>query len=143
MSTNDASWRSRAACLDVDPELFFPAAEAGEVYEAQVAEAKAVCATCPVRARCLAEALVSIPDGVAGGLSEGERRDLSAARRHSSRGLVADAVAVERARYGRSAAVSLVEAGRSVQVVADLIGVSDRTVARWVADRCRVTGGAA
>ena len=52
-------WRERAACRSVDPELFFPAAEAGPVYAAQVAAAKRVCAGCPVRAACLAEALAA------------------------------------------------------------------------------------
>lgn len=69
-------WRSRAACLDVDPELFFPVATDGPVYDAQVTAAKAVCARCPVVAECLAEALARIPDGIAGGLTEVERRAL-------------------------------------------------------------------
>ena len=70
-------WRSRAACLDVDPETFFPVAESGPVHDAQVAAAKQVCARCPVVAECLAEAMVRIPDGIAGGLTEVERRALS------------------------------------------------------------------
>ncbi len=69
-------WRTRAACLGVDPELFFPVAEAGPVYDAQIVAAKAVCARCPVRPECLAEALVRIPYGIAGGLTEDERRAL-------------------------------------------------------------------
>ncbi len=51
-------WRHRAGCRDVDPELFFPAAESGPVFDAQVAEAKAVCASCPVRTECLGFALL-------------------------------------------------------------------------------------
>lgn len=75
-------WRTRAACRPgsgVDPELFFPVATdtAGPVYDAQVAAAKAVCARCPVVAECLAEALAGIPDGIAGGLTEVERRALT------------------------------------------------------------------
>ena len=69
-------WRERAACRDVQPETFFPAAEAGPVRDAQVAAAKAVCARCPVRAECLTEALLRIPHGIAGGLTEHERRRL-------------------------------------------------------------------
>ena len=40
-------WRDRAACLDVDPELFFPIGNTGPAL-AQIDEAKAVCRTCPV-----------------------------------------------------------------------------------------------
>jgi hypothetical protein len=70
------AWRDRAACRDVDPERFFPAAEDGPGLRAQVAAAKAICARCPVRAECLAEALARIPFGIAGGLTEHERRQL-------------------------------------------------------------------
>jgi WhiB family transcriptional regulator, redox-sensing transcriptional regulator len=40
-------WRHRAACLEEDPELFFPIGETGPARE-QIAEAKAVCVGCPV-----------------------------------------------------------------------------------------------
>ncbi len=76
------AWRDRAACRDVDPELFYPAAEDGPSLRAQVTAAKAVCAGCPVRVECLAEALARIPYGVAGGLTEHERRQLR--RTHSA-----------------------------------------------------------
>ena len=69
-------WRQLAACRDADPELFFPSAEDGPIHDAQVAEAKAVCSRCPVRPACLTEALERMPYGVAGGLSEQERRQL-------------------------------------------------------------------
>lgn len=69
-------WVERALCRYVDPELFFPTAESGPVYEAQVAEAKAVCARCPVRAECLDWALGELPYGIAGGLTEDERAAL-------------------------------------------------------------------
>lgn len=39
-------WRARAACRELDPELFYP--ERGE----SLAAAKAVCADCPVVAAC-------------------------------------------------------------------------------------------
>jgi hypothetical protein len=65
-------WRFRAACLAVDPDLFFPAL--GE----STAGAKAVCAACPVQEACLRFAL-SVPasldlHGVIGGLSVKERQ---------------------------------------------------------------------
>jgi WhiB family transcriptional regulator, redox-sensing transcriptional regulator len=66
-------WQARAVCRDVDPELFFPSAEAGPAYARQVAAGKAVCARCPVRAECLAWALERLPYGIAGGLTERER----------------------------------------------------------------------
>ena len=82
-------WRARAACRGVDPELFFPAAERGPVRAVQVAAAKAVCAGCPVRAECLDEALARIPYGIAGGLTEDERRDLARRSRPVAAGAVA------------------------------------------------------
>jgi WhiB family redox-sensing transcriptional regulator len=74
-----SEWRERAACRDVDPELFLPIGH-GPAAEAQIAEAKAVCARCPVVQECLAWALETGQDaGVWGGLTEDERREL---RRH-------------------------------------------------------------
>lgn len=67
-------WRSRAACLAADPELFFPVGTTALAAE-QAMEAKAVCADCPVRRECLDWALVTKQDhGVWGGLDEFERR---------------------------------------------------------------------
>ena len=69
-------WRSQAACLTVDPELFFPVGNTGPAI-AQIAEAKAVCARCEVVDTCLKWALENGQDaGVWGGMSEDERRSL-------------------------------------------------------------------
>jgi WhiB family redox-sensing transcriptional regulator len=69
-------WRNRAACLDEDPELFFPIRNTGPAI-LQIEEAKAVCRRCDVREQCLAWALEAGQDhGVWGGLSEDERRAL-------------------------------------------------------------------
>ena len=38
-------WRSRAACLDKDPELFFPVGNTGPAL-LQIEEAKTVCRSC-------------------------------------------------------------------------------------------------
>lgn len=74
-------WRHRAVCRDMDPELFFPVGNSGPAM-AQTANAKAVCADCPVATECLDWALESGQDaGVWGGLSEDERR----ARKRSAR----------------------------------------------------------
>jgi len=69
-------WRHRAACLDEDPELFFPIGNTGPAIM-QIEEAKQVCRRCDVREQCLAWALEAGQDhGVWGGLSEDERRAL-------------------------------------------------------------------
>lgn len=76
-------WRDRAACRDVDPELFFPATDIGPLCRQQINRAKAVCARCPVQAECLSFALRNLSDGVAGGLTASERCQVrsSASRR--------------------------------------------------------------
>src|SRR5690606_13146858 len=69
-------WRDRAACLDEDPELFFPIGNTGPALQ-QIEDAKAICRTCPVIDTCLKWALETGQDaGVWGGLSEDERRAL-------------------------------------------------------------------
>jgi WhiB family transcriptional regulator, redox-sensing transcriptional regulator len=69
-------WWHRAACRDEDPELFFPVSEMGPGAR-QVAQAKAVCARCPVRSECLTYALDNgLDHGIFGGTTEGERRTL-------------------------------------------------------------------
>lgn len=69
-------WRQQAACLQEDPEMFFPVGDSGPAL-AHVEEAKAVCQQCPVIDKCLTWALESGEDaGVWGGRSERERRTL-------------------------------------------------------------------
>ena len=74
MSASDEAdgWRSRGACLSADPDLFFPISPGG-ASQRQVRRAKAVCATCPVQAECLAFAVETRQaHGVWGGLGEEE-----------------------------------------------------------------------
>ena len=67
-------WRSRAACLDKDPELFFPVGNTGPAL-LQIEEAKAVCRSCEVIDVCLKWAIeTGQGSGVWGGTSEDERR---------------------------------------------------------------------
>lgn len=74
-------WRSKAACLTVDPELFFPIGNTAPAL-AQAERAKAVCATCEVADMCLKWALDNNQDcGVWGGFSEDERRQMRRANR--------------------------------------------------------------
>ncbi|MGH8909034.1 MAG: WhiB family transcriptional regulator [Egibacteraceae bacterium] len=76
-------WRDRAACLDEDPELFFPIGTTGTALE-QADRAKQVCAVCPVKAICLEWALYTRePHGVWGGMGEDERRGLRRARQRA------------------------------------------------------------
>lgn len=75
-------WRHRAACRDVDPELFFPIGNTGPAI-LQIEEAKQVCRRCDVSDACLRWALESGQDsGVWGGMGEDERRTL---KRRASR----------------------------------------------------------
>ena len=75
-------WRERSACLDEDPELFFPVGNSGPAV-LRIEEAKTVCRRCPVMEQCRQWALETGQDhGVWGGLSEEERR---AARRRANR----------------------------------------------------------
>lgn len=70
------AWQRDAACLGVDPDLFYPAR--GE----STAEARAVCGECPVRDECLEYALANCETfGVWGGLGERDRRSLRRARK--------------------------------------------------------------
>ena len=70
------TWRNRAACLDADPELFFPTGSTGPAL-VQIEGAKAICGRCEVVEPCLTWAMDFGQDaGVWGGLSEDERRAL-------------------------------------------------------------------
>ncbi|MFB8442733.1 WhiB family transcriptional regulator [Streptomyces niveus] len=69
VSTTAPARPPRPACAGVDPELFFPHA----LSTAQVAEAKAVCATCPLKASCLQGALDRGEHGVWGGTDDNDR----------------------------------------------------------------------
>lgn len=75
-------WRDRAACVGHDSETWFPLATANQrgpavAVQAQIEQAKAVCADCPVRQTCLEWALTTPePWGIWGGLTEEERAAL-------------------------------------------------------------------
>ncbi len=83
-------WRDRAACLDEDPDLFFPIGNTGPAL-LQIEEAKSVCRTCPVMETCLAWAMKhGVDAGVWGGLSEDERRAMKRrAARNRARSIAA------------------------------------------------------
>jgi WhiB family transcriptional regulator, redox-sensing transcriptional regulator len=80
MLAEDRSWQSRANCMGVDPDLFFP--ERG----ASTKEAKEVCRGCVVKDECLEFALQNSEKfGIWGGMSERERRRVRRSRAQAAR----------------------------------------------------------
>jgi WhiB family redox-sensing transcriptional regulator len=146
----DRNWRDRAACRLVDPELFFPVGNDGPAL-VQIAEAKAICARCPVVAQCLSFALVALPEGIAGGLTVEERRTRRRASRSPAAGVAkpfgrlpggVDEVVVIRLMAGEGvpasrqelaqAAVGLCLVGHGCRWIGTRLGVGDRQVYRWL-----------
>jgi WhiB family redox-sensing transcriptional regulator len=75
------TWRKRAACRGLDNEIFYPSSD--EDFDA--AEAKEICAECPVRQACLEHALAHREhEGIWGGMTERERRRIIRQRRKSA-----------------------------------------------------------
>jgi WhiB family redox-sensing transcriptional regulator len=78
-NTKTPTWRQRAACRGVDPDIFYP------VSDEEAEDAKAICAQCPVQQACLEWALTNREsDGVWGGATERERRRIIRRRRRSA-----------------------------------------------------------
>jgi WhiB family redox-sensing transcriptional regulator len=70
MNVFRTDWRRRSRCGDGNAEVLF-------VQGAEQRKAKLLCAPCPVRTECLAEALDErVQFGVWGGMTERERRAL-------------------------------------------------------------------
>ena len=81
IGTTPATWRQYARCLGADPDVFYPPSESDD----GALEAKAICATCPVREACLEHAITfREKQGVWGGLDERERRRLIRQRRKTA-----------------------------------------------------------
>lgn len=115
-------WQRDGLCRQVDPELFFPH------KNGTAAPARKICNACDVREQCLEWALeTDATDGVAGGLTHRERR-----RIRNQRGLPPVYAADRDARIER--ARDLAESGVTADVIAVTLGVSERTVYRWVTD---------
>jgi WhiB family redox-sensing transcriptional regulator len=68
-------WQDFAACLGINPDLFFPPPhyETPIQVRAREAKAKAICNTCPVRQPCLDFALRTDQFGIWGGTNSQER----------------------------------------------------------------------
>ena len=84
----DIGWQYDAACRGEDSELFFAPNyfEKKEEKDLREAQAKAICARCPVRIECLEYALrAREPHGIWGGLNEVERRAVMRDRERGAR----------------------------------------------------------
>lgn len=72
-------WQAKAACSLDDVELFLPS-ESGQIQKERAECAKKICRKCPVVRECLEYALKkelnSESDGVLGGMTPRERRNL-------------------------------------------------------------------
>ena len=111
----DLAWQDHAACRGADPELFFP--EPGPDMHRKVAEAKAICVACPVRADCGAYALANRERfGIWGGQADRARR---ATRRRTR----------QPGRCDRDIA-RLTAAGLTAQHIAAKLDLAPRTVTR-------------
>lgn len=76
MADSEHTWYRAAACHGAPTELFFPDHDDPDPTEqGRVAEAKALCAACPVREACLAAGMGE-HHGIWGGLTPRERRAL-------------------------------------------------------------------
>jgi WhiB family redox-sensing transcriptional regulator len=79
-SIDDDHWREQAACLGIDPQVFYPA------DDDEAEQARAICANCEVRVECLEYALARREkDGVWGGATERDRRRIIRQRRRAAR----------------------------------------------------------
>lgn len=90
----DQSWRDAAACQGKPTEWWFPPegptgartphAERRRNESAEVTEARAICATCPVRPACLEYALsTNQKHGIFGGKDQAQREDIRHQRKVS------------------------------------------------------------
>lgn len=120
-----SDWRSRAACRGTDPESYFPISESviSPFDEQLIADAKAVCAVCPVAGECLEWALEHrCTHGVWGGLSSVERGRVIKRGKATSPPVDPQRVAeVQR----------LTDEGMSASKIAERMGMVQRVVVRY------------
>jgi WhiB family redox-sensing transcriptional regulator len=144
-------WRELAVCTEVDPDLFFPTgARNSVVYGLEVAVAKGVCAKCPVIAECREWACGDdgLADGIAGGLTEEERRaERARAGKDPLRRKSLWQVCAPRTRGEIAAAVlDAIRRGASPSGAAARYGVSVRSAQRlaqkWAAELAAADGEA-
>src|SRR5579871_927708 len=91
-------WREAGACLNADPDLFFPVA-VGDAAGQQVSRALRICADCPVKQQCLEFAMrTREPAGIWGGTTPEERVRVLRSRTRRSRSRQPTWAAVREAR---------------------------------------------
>ena len=73
-------WQGRGLCIGEDPDLFFPS------HGDPGAQARGICAACPVRDDCLSYASDADELGIWGGLDQEERRNLKRRQRRKRPG---------------------------------------------------------
>jgi WhiB family redox-sensing transcriptional regulator len=85
--TVDVSWRELAACKDEETVLFFGVGDDEPQKDRLEREAAAIaiCRRCPVREKCLHEALVNKEQGIWGGYTKWERKKMLRKERYSQR----------------------------------------------------------
>jgi WhiB family redox-sensing transcriptional regulator len=133
--TNDTDPRQDPACRRTDPAVF-DTLDPGDIddgtHRGDIAAAKRICAGCPVRTACLQHAVdAAEPTGVWGGATPAERRAIAGGRARTGRGKVA---AADSARM-RAEAVRMRDQGLTATAIAARLGVTERSVRRWVALR--------
>lgn len=77
-SYEDVTWH-KASCAKAKDVDFYP--EPGRGYPERVAEAKAVCKSCPIQMQCLEYAIKNEEFGIWGGLGPAERDSMRRSRR--------------------------------------------------------------
>lgn len=107
-------WQDDAACLDEDPEIFFP--DPGDTQSALAAAE--CCEICPVAKQCLQYALDNhIEYGIFGGVSERGRRKL-------------DRAPDETRQVNRKKVASMTGKNMTTLEISEALGISRRQVMR-------------
>ncbi len=96
------SWRDSAACKGMSQTIFFPPNRVWD--EKHCATARRICAACPVKEPCLAEALkvTTNDDGIFAGTTPRERNRLRAGKHVEKRCVICERVYVVLARTTKS-----------------------------------------
>lgn len=120
-------WREFAACLEADPELFFPVGTTGPAVVLQTEEAVGYCRRCEVTQECLTFATEIGAAGIWGGYTEDERRYLKRRRPHLSAPVPR---AFTDARPVSAKVQAGIRAGWTANEISAVVGVGADTISR-------------